>query len=134
MAVNLSSQDKQILYENRFCNQENFDIIISGNHNNLANTEVRSTFRISYPEFKTVETLNTSRKHNNTETTICERSDIWTISNIYIQNRTDVRIGSSIPCLDKKDQWINMIQLPVIRTTYCACSFMKSLYVFGGFN
>ena len=35
--------------------------------------------------------------------------------------------------LDKTDQWINVIQTPDDRSNFNACSFMKNIYVFGGF-
>ena len=52
MAATFSSQENQVLYENRFCNQEHFDIIISGNHNYLDNMKYRSPSKISYPELE----------------------------------------------------------------------------------
>ena len=141
MAVNFSSQEKQIVYENRFCSQEHFEIIISGKQYDLGNNEVRSTFRISYPEFKEIEVLQSSSiNRTETEKTICERSNIWIIcSNEVLHYTNKIIKGISIDSFSKyfykNDQWIKLIQLPDSRTYfYACCSFMKSLYVFGGYN
>ena len=137
MAVFFSSEAKQCLYENRFCNQRDFDIIISGNQNDLANTEIRSTTRISYPELKKIETLYSSIKQTDTESTIGERTSIWTICSKGIfrnYKHKDLFIDSFRIYLDKTDQWIKLIQLPDNRVSYCSCSFMNNLYVFGGYN
>ena len=139
MAVIVSSQNVQILYENRFCKQDDFDIIISGNHNDLENTKVRSTLRISYPEFEEIETFYFSPKYSGSQKTICERSSIWMMYNtdiLYKTNTTakDLFSDFSKLCFHKNDQWINLILLPDKRVRYSACSFMKCLYVFGGYS
>ena len=72
MVVNLSSKGSKKLSEHRFCNQKDFDIITSGNHNDFANAAVRTTSRISYPEFKEIETLYCSQKYSVSERTVCE--------------------------------------------------------------
>ena len=137
MAATFSSHENQALYQSRFCNQENFDIIFSGNHNDLANTEFRSTLRISYPDFNEIETLYSSIKYTDTEKTICERSNIWTICSKGIshkRNKTDIIIDSSGIFHDKNNQWTKLTQVPDNRVYYCVCSFMKILYAFGGYN
>ena len=139
MDVNFSNQENQILYENRFCSQEDFDIIISGIHNDLTNTKVKSNTRISYPELKKIETLYSSSKYSISQITIRERSSIWIIYRTGILHNPhttvkDLFIDSSRISLDKNGQWIKAIQLPDTRVNYSACSFMKSLYVFGGYN
>ena len=140
MAVNFSSQEKQIVYENRFCSQEHFEIIISGKQYDLGNNEVRSTFRISYPEFKEIEVLHSSINRTETEKTICERSNIWIICSNEVLHNTNkiikkISIDSFSKYLDKTDKWIKLIQLPNSRASYSAsCSFMSSLYIFGGYN
>ena len=139
MAVNFPSQEIQTLYENRFCYQEDFDIIISGKHNDLANTNVRSTYRISYPEFEEIETLYSSIKYTNTDVTVCERSNVWIICrketlHKKIAEVKDLHTDSYKIYLDKTNQWVKPIELPDSRVGYSACSFMKSLYVFAGCN
>ena len=140
MAVNLSSKRRKMLYENRFCSQEAFDIIISGNHNYIVNTEVRSTFRLSYPEFKEFETLYSSKEYTNTDRTVCDRTTIWNLCSngiLYTQNNTIIKdslIDSYKIYFDKNDQWIKSIQVPHSAVYYSTYSFMKDFYVFGGFD
>ena len=101
----MSSKGSKRLYENRFCNQEDFDIIISENHNDLPNTEVRTTSRLSYPEFNEIETLYCSSNYRISKRTIGERSNIWNIcskKNSQKLNKTDVFIDSFSIYLDKK--------------------------------
>ena len=131
MAVNLSSKRRKMLYENRFCSQEAFDIIISGNHNYIVNTEVRSTFRLSYPEFKEFETLYSSKEYTNTDRTVCDRTTIWNLCSngiLYTQNNTIIKdslIDSYKIYFDKNDQWIKSIQVPHSTVYYSTYSFMK---------
>ena len=139
MSISFSSRENHILYENRFCYQEDFDIVISGNYNDLENTEVRSTVRINYSEFKEIQMLYSSTKYTNTEVTVCERSNIWIICrkgtlHKNITEVKDVLTDAFKIYLDKTDQSIKPIEIPDNRVDYSVCSLMKTLYVFGGYN
>ena len=95
--------------------------------------------KISYPEFEEIETFNFPSKYSVSQKTICKRSSIWIMYNteiLYKTNKTakDLFSDYSKLCFDKNDQWITLILLPGIRFDYSACSFMKKLYVCGGYN
>ena len=95
--------------------------------------------KISYPEFEEIETFNFPSKYSDSQRAICESSSIWIMYNteiLYNANKTAKHLfsDSSKLCFDKKDQWINLILLPDKRVRYSACSFMKCLYVFGGYS
>ena len=112
MALKFSSREKHILYENRFCSQENVDIIFSGKQNDLTDTDVRCTFRIGYPEFKEIETLYSSSKHSFSDRTVCESNNIWSICSKKVLHKNtfkDVFIDSFSRYLDKNGQWFKLI-------------------------
>lgn len=132
MAVDFSSKIKRVLYQSRFCEQENFDVVISGSTDVLEHTDERKSFRISSRNLDKIETIYHSKRHLCFDRTFCERSNVWTVcARIQVKGESQIRPSFRI-YLDKTDQWINVIQVPDDRTRFSACSFMKNIYVFGG--
>ena len=140
MSVNFLSKITRVLYQNRFCEQEDFDIVISGSTNVLKHSEERISFRISSRSFDKIETIYNSKRHSYCDRTFCERSNVWTVcSRVPNHGKSDLRpsfkfVDSYRIYLDKTDQWINVVQTPDDRSDFNACSFMKNIYVFGGFS
>ena len=79
MSVEYSSKIKRVLYHNRFCDQENFDIILSGTVDVYKHSEERKIFKLSLNDFSKVETLYNSTGLFNSDRTICERSNVWNV-------------------------------------------------------
>ena len=138
MLVRSASKNTQILYQNRFCEQEDFDVVISGCTDVLKPSEEIKIFKISLNDFSKVETIYHSTRQSYSDKTICERSNVWTVcSRIPTWGKTHIResfkfIDSFRIYLDKTDQWINVIQTPDDRRNFSTCSFMKNIYVFSG--
>ena len=139
MSVDFSSKTKRILYESIFCEQEKFDIIISDN-NLFKHSEERIIFRIISHDFNLIETIFHSKRHLDSDKTICERSNVQNIcSRVPITVKSQIKplfkfVDSYRDYIDKTDQLINVIQTPDDREHFIACSFMKNIYVFGGFT
>ena len=134
MAVDNLSKITQVLYQNRFCDQEDYDVIISGSTDHLEHFDERESLRLSSPYLNKIETIYHSKRHWYSDRTICERSNVWTVCS-KIQAKGESHIRSSFKIyLDKTDQWMNVVQVPDGRRTFSACSFMKNIYVFGGFK
>ena len=140
MSINFSSKISKVLYKNRFCKQENFDVIVSGSTRLLKHSWERKNLRMSAYDFDKIETIYHSKRHSYCDRTFCERSNVWTVcSRVPIQGKSDLRpsfkfVDSYRIYLDKTDQWINVVQTPDDRSDFNACSFMKNIYVFGGFS
>ena len=132
MSVDFSSKIKRVLYQNRFCEQKDFDIILSGTTDVFKQSEERKIFKFSN-DFSKVEILYNSKRHSRRDRTVCERFNVWTVcSKIHAKGKSQTRPSLKI-YLDKTDQWINVVQAPYGRRNFSACSFMKNIYVFGGF-
>ena len=139
MAVNLSSKIKRILYQSRFCEQKEFDIIVSGSTDVLKYFNERTSLKISLPDTDEIETIYHSKRHSYCDRTVCERSNVWNVcSRTPVSVKPRIRdkykfVDSYKIYLNKTDQWINVIQIPDDRSNFNAFSFMKNIYVFGGF-
>ena len=140
MAVHVFSKITRVLYQNRFCEQKEFDVIVSGATDVLKHSEERVSLRISLPDFDKIETIYFSTRHSNCDKTICERSNVWTdCSRLLNREKSQLRdkykfVDLYKIYLDKTDQWINVIQIPDDRSCFTACSFIKNIYIFGGFT
>ena len=124
MENKLTSLISSILYQNRLCDQENFDLLICGRHKKQEDCYVRNIYKASYPHFTKIETLESRSKFIYSDRLLTSGSSIWTISNHgYLNSNSISKCGHTN----------RLIQLPDIRGSYSACFYMKNIYVFGGF-
>ena len=79
MAFDFSSKLTRVLYQNRFCEQEELDVIVSWTTDVFKHSEKRTSLRICLPNFDKIETIYFSKRHHYCERTVCERSNVWTI-------------------------------------------------------
>ena len=79
MAVDFSSKITRVLYQNRFCEQEEFDVIVSGTKYVLKRSEERKSLIVSSQDFDKIQTIYQSKRHSYCDRTICERSNVWTV-------------------------------------------------------
>ena len=139
MSVKFCSKITRVLYQNRFCEQKEFDFIVSGTTDVFKHSEERTSLRISLPNFDKIERIYFSKRHSYCDRTVCERSNVWTVcSRLPSRGKSQLRdkykfVDSYKIYLDKTDQWINVIQTPDDKNSFNACSFMKNIHVFGGF-
>ena len=126
MNKKISTYECSVLYQNRCCYQKDFDIIISARHYDEEGGCVKSIYRFRYPPLTKTKKLNSILTSNSHNKTLTFATDVWTIC-----NRGFPTSKSSLSAYDLTN---SLIQLPDCRKFYCACFFMKSLYVFGGYD
>ena len=121
------------LYENRYCNQEGFSILVFGGQDK--NYEVTNqVLEIKIPSFQVTKFPPMVKPHNRLRATTIN-SEIFAIvegKNVYekLGNfRTSVEIYSE-ETKSWKHQYINFEE----RIGCCICSFMGKLYIIGGWN
>ena len=114
-----------VLYQNRFCNQENFDIIITGLHDEIDN--LKSIYKVKFPRFTRYGTLVSKSKY--IKETLTSASSMWTTC----YQGTKKKSFYAFKALSRSYELPhNLVELPESRGGYCICSFMKNLYVLGG--
>ena len=140
MENELFTNESSVLYQNRFCQQENFDIIINtgvpvGNHrfNRGSNHSLNRIDKLKSPNFTSFDTLvSLKSKSFNMEKTLNSGSSIWVTCNQETKKETiDDFKKMAAKSYDLSN---NLLQLPDISYRYCVCLFMKNIYVMGGGN
>ena len=71
MSVKFYSKITRVLYQNWFCEQEDFDVIVSGTTDVLKHSEERTSCKQSSNEFLKVETVYHSKRHSCSYKTVC---------------------------------------------------------------
>ena len=119
------SKEPSVLYENRFCYQENFDIIITGLYDDKDYS--KGIFKVKSPNLTHFESLVSNSKY--IEESLTFGSSIMIICNQETKKQSfdDLKM-----CSSSYDLSNNLVQLPDTRYNYCVCSFMKNHYVIGG--
>ena len=118
-----------VLYQNRFCDQKNFDLIVPEIVVDEEGRWNRKIYKVKSPSFTNVETLHSTLKYSISDLVLTSGTDIFItcIQGVEREDIDDVRSSFS-----KYNLNVNLINLPDKRVRYCACIFMKDLYVFGG--
>ena len=117
----LLTKGRPVLYQNRYCDQENFNVVIS--IFDKGKLPAYNVSKVEYPRFSNAEILVVNSKYDDIVLTSC--SSIYIIR---IQTTEHFKISPK-----KYSVSNNIVQMPDLRKDYCACSFMKCLYVFGGY-
>ena len=126
-----------VLYQSRYCDQKDFDLIVSSKIS-YGNKEA-IIHKISYPEFtKAEEVYSNSTFSEDDKILPCESSVLATSSKGLMYYDVDnfgyftsKLFGNSFDGSLPKEM---VVRLPDKKYNYCACSFMRSLYVFARRN
>ena len=121
MAVNFSTEENQILYENRYCNQEGFSILICGGKG-INENYLNRVLEMKVPSFEITEfpsmVIPNYRYH-----LVTNNSDI-----IAIDTELDESLENAIKSVeifsDKYKTWNHQCVQPEQRYDYCICSFI----------
>ena len=105
-----------ILYQNRYCDQKEFGIILSAIHE----TKERKIYKVKYPSFTDVEILHSTSEYSDSDKSLTSSFNIWTIPSrknekFEVDNRSPV-VKSY---LENDDLWNKIVQLPGKRRDYC---------------
>ena len=117
-----------VLYENRFCNQDKFDIVLCGGRKSKG-TATNEVIKLKGPEFQSSVSFTPMLEPRSS-------SKIAVIgSNIYVLGGYDSNYKPT-PCnmySNEKKQWRSLT--PLFETIhYSVCSFMNCVYAVGGFE
>ena len=134
MTNDILTEPPAVLYQNRYCEQINFNLIISG----IDETEgkvrmydrIGSIYQVDYPDFSNVDKLYSSKVFSDLEIQLTCGSRFWSICFREILKASSALQSETY--LAKYGVWNNLIERPDVRVGYCICSFMRDLYVFGG--
>ena len=114
-----------VLYENRYCCQDKFDIVICGSERRKYTTNEVIVLR--GPDFKTsVELSPMLRPIYRCETAVIG-SDIY-VHDVNVDTPYSIQVYSRIT-----QDWKEPIPLVDKRIYFSVCSFMNCVYVIGGF-
>ena len=134
MTNNLLTKRPAVLYQNRYCDQLNFNLIISGidqfEDEAWNFSSIGSIYQVKYPDVSNVNKLYSSQEFSDLEIKLTCGSSLWSIC-----SREILKASSSLQSetyLAKYGVWNNLVERPDVRAEYCICSFMRDLYVFGG--
>ena len=109
----------RVLYQNRFCDQENFDIIVSEVVSDKEDVYKINIYRL---KFSNIETLHYTLKYTISDQEPTNGSKILITSIQGVKNKDTFNKKMSFA-------WYNLnadiVKLPDKRVRYCACIFMK---------
>ena len=117
------------MYENRYCSQDDFDIVICGGIKKIEGT-TNEVMELKGPDFTT--SVKLSPMHRSIY--FCDTTVIG--SEIYVLDvdNTSVNIPYSLGVYSKNTKhWREHIHLIDLGIYFSVCSFMKSVYVIGGY-
>ena len=126
-----------VLYQNRYCDQEDFDLIVFSEKTKDYNNNEAIVNKINHPEFTKAEKLYSNSTFSEDDKILPCESSVLTISRkgsmYYDVNNfayfTSKLIGNSFNGSLPKEM---VVCIPDERYYYCACSFIRNLYIFGG--
>ena len=116
-----------VLYENRYCEQNEFDILV--NHENRESKDhTNSVIQIESADVKCDVVLIPMSVNRCFAETAVNGSDIFVLSGHkkIVKKSSCVVFGSMSP-------WKNLTSMPDSRIYFSVCSFMKSIYLIGGY-
>ena len=77
MANELLVEGSTVLYQSRYCDQQNFDLIISALRVDKKK-DVRTVYKVKYPKFVNIEPLDSTSAFSTSDKTLTSGSNIWT--------------------------------------------------------
>ena len=125
-------QAPKVLYENRYCNQEGFSILICGGKDK--NGEITNkVFELEISSFK-VHKFSSMIKPHNYLNLVNVKSDILAISDEKkFGESLDNSVISAEIYSEKTKSWSNLDFKIEEKSCYCVSSFMGKLYLIGGY-
>ena len=132
-AKSIPLKTPKVLYDNRYCNQEGFSILICGGKDK--NGEITNkVFELESPSFKVHKFPSMIKPHYYLNL-VNIKSDILAISDEKnLDESLDKSIISTEIYSEKTKSWSNLDFTIKEKCCYCVGSFMGNLYLIGGYN
>ena len=122
------SEKQSVLYKNRYCTQEHFDVVYSGIVYDLNSYDDKNKIiKLKSPSFLGVEKYVYSKKYSDAMSTVAVGSFVCTISSCIITEENFI-LGDQY----FGKQWKNNICMIDERKSYNVCSFLKQVFMVGG--
>ena len=104
----LLTKGTSVLYQNRYCDQEHFDLIIAGElSDNERENVVPNIYNIKYPSFTSVTTLVANSKY--TDKVLTSSSSVWITRTL----ETNINVSGLSP--GSFNVWNNVVKFPDLR-------------------
>ena len=115
-----------VLYENRYCDQNEFDIVI--NHECISMYSTNSIIQIQNVNVKCSLLLIPMSANR------CYAKTAVVGSDIFVLGKYDIEVRKT-SCVDirSRSTWKHLSKMPDSRTNFSVCSFMNSIYIIGGY-
>ena len=137
--ISISSNDEgdglfhvpTVLYENRYCDQDGFSILVCGGENK--NAALNDVYELKGPDFMPTKFPSMLEPRSLCETAVIS-SDIFVVGSYFSNNVARVT-SCSVEIFSKKTKtWCYKTQLPDNRRSFRICSFKQNLYIIGGYD
>ena len=130
MVSELFTEISSVLYQNRYCDQEDFDLIVSEvTSDKELKCYERKIHKVKYPSYTYFETIHSTLKYSISDIVLTSGSGVLITSIQGVEKSDTDGVRSSFEQYNLRSDLVN---LPDKRVRYCACMFMKDMYVFGG--
>ena len=136
MPRKILSQVSPVLYKNRYCDQEDFDLIVLSREENDKYDDVAAVCKIKCPGFTNDGNAFPSFKFDTKDKILPYKSSALAVCRKRETYYADDDFGYSFAKLfgnssnEFKTKGIFVPRPDFVLYSYCACSFMKNLYVF----
>ena len=114
-----------VLYQNRYCDQEDFSVAVFGGGCSNKNIRYKRPFLLN--NFDTKVYLPSLLKHHYACKVVASGSDIYVTYNFEVSDSHSVKLYSS-----STNSWKYLPSVIEQTINYCICSFMQKLFVIGG--
>ena len=114
-----------VLYQNRFCSQENFDIIASGILCNKKTYNSKKLVKLSLQIYRIHRTDTILTYENYTYSSVVTHSDVYTFC-----YKDDSKVLEYVGANSEKHKYAKLVVLPESGSAQLARSFMEYLFVY----
>ena len=122
----------KVLYENRYCNQEGFSILACGGTDKNKKL-LKQVLEIKIPSFKTTEFPSMKLPHDILKTVVINSDILAIVDSEWTLKQLKSKFTSVETYSPKSKNWHHKYIKVGAKTNFCICSFMRKLYVIGGY-
>ena len=119
-------QDKSnSLFTNRYCSQNEFDVLICGGFDRKMRKYLKGVYRIDGKSLKNVKTVPPMLKESSNFKTVYLKRQVYAIQHRFKNSSID-KYSPSL------DAWSKVTHMYDFRYDFCACAFMREILIIGG--